>query len=62
MLFLVFLTRPGQGIVGRSFRELYPLFLLPALYSELDILNAPSVSGCMIGWCSIGSYWYSECR
>jgi hypothetical protein len=43
VLFLVFLTRPGQGVVGRSFRELYPLFLLPALYSELDILNAPSV-------------------
>jgi membrane-associated phospholipid phosphatase len=43
VVFLVFLTRPGQGVVGRSFRELYPLFLLPALYSELDILNAPSV-------------------
>jgi membrane-associated phospholipid phosphatase len=29
-------------VVGRTFRELYPLFLLPALYSELDILNAAS--------------------
>jgi membrane-associated phospholipid phosphatase len=43
LLFLVFLTRPGQGVVGRTFRELYPIFLLPALYSELDILNAASV-------------------
>ena len=43
LVFLFFLTRPGHGIVGRSFRELYPLFLLPALYSELDILNAGPV-------------------
>jgi membrane-associated phospholipid phosphatase len=43
VLFLIFLTRPGQGAVGRTFRELYPLFLLPALYSELDILNAGNV-------------------
>lgn len=39
-LFLVLVTRAGLGRVGRVFRELYPLFLLPALYSELDILNA----------------------
>ncbi|HEY3012182.1 MAG TPA: phosphatase PAP2 family protein [Gemmatimonadales bacterium] len=38
LLFLV--TRPGLGPVGRTLRELYPLFLLPALYSELDILNS----------------------
>jgi membrane-associated phospholipid phosphatase len=39
------LTRPGLGSVGRGFRELYPLFLLPALYGELDVLNggAPRV-------------------
>jgi PAP2 superfamily protein len=37
LLFLV--TRPGLGPVGRTIRELYPLFLLPGLYSELDILN-----------------------
>jgi membrane-associated phospholipid phosphatase len=43
ILLLVFLTRPEQGVNGRAFRELYPLFLLPALYSELDILNAASV-------------------
>jgi membrane-associated phospholipid phosphatase len=41
LLFLV--TRPGLGPVGRTMRELYPLFLLPGLYSELDILNAPSL-------------------
>ena len=40
VFFLVLLTRRGTGPVGRTFRELYPLFLLPALYSELDILNA----------------------
>lgn len=39
-VFLVLLTRRESGPVGRTFRELYPLFLLPALYSELDILNA----------------------
>jgi hypothetical protein len=43
LVFLFFLTRPGHGVVGRTFRELYPLFLLPALYSELDILNAASI-------------------
>lgn len=41
LLFLV--TRPGLGPVGRTIRELYPLFLLPGLYSELDILNSPSL-------------------
>ncbi|MGH7508408.1 MAG: phosphatase PAP2 family protein [Gemmatimonadales bacterium] len=38
LLFLI--TRPGLGPVGRTLREIYPLFLLPALYSELDILNS----------------------
>ena len=43
-LVLVFLlTRPGLGPVGRTIREIYPLLLLPALYSELDILNTGSV-------------------
>jgi membrane-associated phospholipid phosphatase len=41
LLFLI--TRPGLGPVGRTIRELYPLFLLPALYSELDVLNSPSL-------------------
>ena len=41
LLFLV--TRPGLGPVGRTMRELYPLFLLPGLYSELDILNGAGV-------------------
>jgi membrane-associated phospholipid phosphatase len=31
------------GPIGRTVRELYPLFLLPALYSELDVLNSPSM-------------------
>jgi len=43
VVFLYFVTRPGLGTVGRTFRELYPVFLLPALYSELDILNAASI-------------------
>jgi membrane-associated phospholipid phosphatase len=41
LLFLI--TRPGLGPVGRTIRELYPLFLLPGLYSELDVLNSPSL-------------------
>ena len=43
---LVYLvTRPGLGPVGRTIREIYPLLLLPALYSELDILNSIPVTG-----------------
>jgi membrane-associated phospholipid phosphatase len=38
LLFLI--TRPGLGVVGRTIREIYPLLLLPALYSEVDILNS----------------------
>ncbi len=42
---LVYLvTRPGLGPVGRTIREIYPLLLLPALYSELDILNSVPVT------------------
>lgn len=42
---LVYLvTRPGLGPVGRTIREIYPLLLLPALYSELDILNSVPVA------------------
>jgi membrane-associated phospholipid phosphatase len=44
VLLLYLVTRPGLGPVGRTLRELYPLFLLPGLYSELDILNAGNVS------------------
>jgi membrane-associated phospholipid phosphatase len=40
LVLLVLITRPGLGPVGRTLRELYPLFLLPGLYSELDILNS----------------------
>jgi len=41
---LVYLvTRPGLGPVGKTIREIYPLLLLPALYSELDILNSVAV-------------------
>ena len=37
---------PGRalGPVGRTIREIYPLLLLPALYSELDILNSVPVA------------------
>ena len=41
LLFLI--TRPGLGPVGRTLREIYPLLLLPGLYSELDILNSGGV-------------------
>jgi len=40
---LLLLTRPGLGPVGRTIRELYPVFLLPGLYSELDVLNPASI-------------------
>ncbi len=40
LLFLI--TRPGLGPVGKTLREIYPLLLLPALYSELDVLNSAS--------------------
>jgi membrane-associated phospholipid phosphatase len=40
LLFLV--TRPGLGPAGKTLREIYPLLLLPALYSELDVLNSGS--------------------
>jgi hypothetical protein len=43
-ILLWLITRPGLGAVGRTVRELYPLFLLPGLYSELDVLNAPSLT------------------
>lgn len=42
-ILLILITRPGLGPIGRTVRELYPLFLLPALYSELDVLNSPSM-------------------
>jgi membrane-associated phospholipid phosphatase len=41
LLFLI--TRPGLGPVGRTIREIYPLLLLPGLYSELDILNSAAM-------------------
>jgi membrane-associated phospholipid phosphatase len=43
VVLLILLTRPGLGPVGRTIREIYPLFLLPGLYSELDILNSGSI-------------------
>jgi membrane-associated phospholipid phosphatase len=39
-LLVYLVTRPGLGPAGRTIREIYPLLLLPALYSELDILNS----------------------
>jgi hypothetical protein len=65
LLFLV--TRPGLGPFGRTMRELYPLFLLPGLYSELDILNAPGIpvhDGLVQQWelvvfgVQISRYWW----
>jgi membrane-associated phospholipid phosphatase len=41
LLFLI--TRPGLGPVGRTLREIYPLLLLPGLYSELDVLNSGAI-------------------
>jgi len=43
VVLLFLLTRAGLGPVGRTIREIYPLFLLPGLYSELDILNSSSM-------------------
>jgi membrane-associated phospholipid phosphatase len=43
VLLLFLITRPGLGPVGRTIREIYPLFLLPGLYSELDILNSTAL-------------------
>ncbi|HEX2249666.1 MAG TPA: phosphatase PAP2 family protein [Gemmatimonadales bacterium] len=43
VVLLFLLTRPGLSRVRRAIRELYPLFLLPGLYSELDILNPVSL-------------------
>lgn len=42
-LLIWLVTRPGLGPVGRTIREIYPLVLLLALYSELDVLNAGGV-------------------
>jgi membrane-associated phospholipid phosphatase len=43
VLLLYLITRPGLGPVGRTIREIYPLLLLPGLYSELDVLNSGAV-------------------
>ncbi len=40
VVLIALVTRPGLGPVGRVTREIYPLILLLALYSELDVLNA----------------------
>jgi len=42
VVLLFLLTRPNLGRVGKILREIYPLFLLLGLYSELDILNSGS--------------------
>ena len=42
VVLLFLLTRPNLGRVGAVVREIYPLFLLLGLYSELDILNSGS--------------------
>lgn len=43
LVLLFLLTRSGLGPIGRTIREIYPLLLLPALYSELDVLNTGTV-------------------
>jgi membrane-associated phospholipid phosphatase len=42
IVLLFLLTRPNLGKAGAVIREIYPLFLLLGLYSELDILNSGS--------------------
>ncbi len=39
LLLIVLVRRPGLGPVGLAIREIYPLVLLLALYTELDVLN-----------------------
>ncbi|MGE3526689.1 MAG: phosphatase PAP2 family protein [Gemmatimonadales bacterium] len=38
---ILLVRRPGPGHVGRFLSELYPVFLLLALYGMLDLLNPP---------------------
>jgi hypothetical protein len=38
-LLIWLLARPGLGVVGRALREIYPILLLVALYSAIDLLN-----------------------
>ena len=61
VVLLIFLTKSRLGRVGRIVRELYPLFLLPALYRELDVLNL-GVGTCTMRWCSGRSCFCSEAR
>jgi membrane-associated phospholipid phosphatase len=39
LLLLGLLSQPGLGRVGKTIRTIYPLFMLLALYGELDLLN-----------------------
>jgi membrane-associated phospholipid phosphatase len=43
VLLLAMLSQPGLGRTGQTIRTIYPLFMLPALYSELDLLNSASL-------------------
>jgi membrane-associated phospholipid phosphatase len=43
LLFLALLSQPGLGRAGQTIRAIYPLFMLPALYSELDVVNSASL-------------------
>jgi membrane-associated phospholipid phosphatase len=53
LLLLILLARPDLGKARRTIRELYPHFLLPGLYSELDLLNAGSVAA----WDGLVQQW-----
>jgi membrane-associated phospholipid phosphatase len=44
LLFLALLAQPGLGRAGQTIRAIYPLFMLPALYSELDVVNSASLA------------------
>ena len=39
VLLIYLVSRPGLGVVGRAIREVYPLILVVALYTALDVIN-----------------------
>lgn len=52
LLLIALVTRPGLGAAGRLLRDIYPIVLLLAFYSELDLLNAgrPVHDTLVLGW------------
>ena len=43
LLLLALLSQPGLGRTGKTIRAIYPLFMLLALYGELDLLNSATM-------------------